>query len=182
MQILFKNPSLSWRQGTQKDSLFCRLPSLMEGGPLSTYYLPEAQSNKKDPKVQSPTQKKSFSSLFVEKTQSSDQQSKLLPFSNHHGKPALKISKDLVDSVANPFRYMLVGKFSHGRPTMVVSRAAFTKLGLKGDVSLGHFDSKHMLIHLHLEGDFNRIWMREIWHIGSFPVRILSGRPTSDRK
>lgn len=30
-----------------------------------------------------------------------------------------------------------------------------------------------MLIRLHHEGDFNRLWKKEIWHVDSFPMRVF---------
>lgn len=48
------------------------------------------------------------------------------------------------------------------------SRQIFAKLGLKGAYSLGHLNSKHMLIRLRDENDFNHLWLREIWYLDGF--------------
>lgn len=79
----------------------------------------------------------------------------------------------MVDSFSQQLHFTFVGNFSHGRPTKVDPRSTFAKLGLKGQFSLGHLDSKHMQIKLIHEGEFNRIWMRQLWYIGSFPIRVF---------
>src|SRR5438270_493547 len=60
---------------------------------------------------------------------------------------------------------------------MAAARIAFSKLELKGNFTLGHLDSKHMLINLQHEGDFDRIWMRVSWYIDSFPMRVFRWSP-----
>lgn len=61
---------------------------------------------------------------------------------------------------------------------MECSRVIFTKLDLKGNFTLGHLDSKHILIQLEYEGDFHRLWLKEKLFIDGFPMRIF--RWTSD--
>lgn len=97
----------------------------------------------------------------------------LLNCSFHKGEPALKIPKLIVDSLAKPFQFALISKFSHGRPSMERSRQIFTKLGLKGSFFLGHLNPKHMIICLQKEDDFNRIWLREVWFLDGFPMRTI---------
>src|SRR5204863_5843252 len=95
----------------------------------------------------------------------------------HHGELAIKISQSLSDRLAAQFRLALVRKFSHGRPTMEITRQVFSKLGLKGNYSLGHLDSKHLLIRLEHESDFNWIWLKEQIQISGFPVRVFKWTP-----
>lgn len=56
-------------------------------------------------------------------------------------------------------------------------RQVFNKLNLKGLFSLRHLDSKHVLIRLHYEGDFNRIWMKELSFIGTFHMCVFRWTP-----
>ncbi|KAL2518179.1 Uncharacterized protein Adt_14426 [Abeliophyllum distichum] len=46
----------------------------------------------------------------------------------HHGEPALVISSDEEASLAEPFKFTLVGKFSHSKPKMVDSFISETTL------------------------------------------------------
>src|SRR4051812_12240916 len=97
----------------------------MEGNPtisIPTTSVPTSTS--------SPTHKKSFSELLHSnpRSQSSPPAATLLPPSLHHGEPALKFPQSLVDQLASPFKFTLVGKFSHGRPTMDRARSVFARL------------------------------------------------------
>lgn len=53
------------------------------------------------------------------------------------------------------------------------SHLCFAKFNLRGNFQLGHLDNKHMLIKLNCEGDFNRLWLKEIWYVNSFPMRTF---------
>ncbi|KAL2526706.1 Uncharacterized protein Adt_11760 [Abeliophyllum distichum] len=72
----------------------------------------------------------------------------------HRGKPALTITADEEASLAEPFKFTLVGKFSHRKPSMVEVRNSFQKFGFTGDFKIGLIDFKHILIHLTHEDDY----------------------------
>lgn len=140
-------------------------PLLMAGTPHGAFSPSAASTWGESSSTPSPTTKKSFSSLLkvAEATPSpSSSQTSIFAFSSHKGDPALKIPIAAVDFMLKLFKYSLIGKFSNGRPTLERSRLIFAKLGLKGGFSLGHLDSKHLLIHLQEDGDFNRAWLREV--------------------
>lgn len=63
------------------------------------------------PLLTSPTQEKSFASLFSSKETINYVEQALIPFSNHHGEPALKLSNEMANSFAKPFKFTLIGKF-----------------------------------------------------------------------
>lgn len=54
-------------------------------------------------------------------------------------------SKEATASLAAPFVHSLIGKFSHGRPTVKVLTKHFNELKLKGNVSLKTLSGKHVL-------------------------------------
>src|SRR4051812_16255899 len=83
----------------------------------------------------------------------------------------------MIDSLSAPFRLTLVGKFSHGRPSMERSRSIFSMLDLKGNYFLGHLDAKHILIKLDHEGDFNRLWLKDLMFLDGFPMRVFRWTP-----
>lgn len=126
---------------------------------------------------------KSFASILKGQTNAdpSSSTSPVAPLvhspSTYKGEPTLKIPKAIVEVLSKPFHFTLIGKFSHGRPLMERSRHLFAKLGLKGAFSLNHLDQKHMLIRLHDEVDFNRIWLRELWFFDGFPMRSFCWSP-----
>src|SRR2546430_2298003 len=85
--------------------------------------------------------KKSFSSLFAKTLSASSLAAPiLLPTSFYKGEPSIKISKEALATMSQPLQLSLIGKFSHGRPTMERSRLLFSKLGLIGGYDLGHLD------------------------------------------
>lgn len=56
------------------------------------------------------------------------------------------MSDDIIGALSQPFHFALIGKFSHDRPSMDTMKKDFHTLGLKADFSIGHLDSKHLLI------------------------------------
>src|SRR4051812_28876926 len=82
--------------------------------------------------------KKSFSSLFNKAAPSSPVAPILLPTSFYKGVPSVKISKEALATMSQPLQLSLIGKFSHGQPTMERPRLLFSKLGLTGGFALGH--------------------------------------------
>ncbi|KAI5663628.1 hypothetical protein M9H77_22951 [Catharanthus roseus] len=70
----------------------------------------------------------------------------------YKGEPALYFDPHEILNLVAPFKLTLVGKFSHGRPSMDVLRKEFPKVSFKGSFSMGWMDSRHMLIHF----DFGR--------------------------
>lgn len=124
------------------------------------------------PGVPSPTAKKSFVALFKHAEPSASQD---LPNPSHapHGvEHAVKFPQKHVDSLSKHFNFAIISEFSYGRLTMERSHQIFNKLGLKGSFSLGNLDSKNMLIRHNQEWEFNRIWLRDLWYIDGFPMRI----------
>ncbi|KAL2481397.1 Uncharacterized protein Adt_34363 [Abeliophyllum distichum] len=91
----------------------------------------------------------------------------------HHGEPALTITADEEASLAEPFKFTLVGKFSHRKPNMVEVRNSFQKFGFTGEFKIGLIDFKHILIHLTHEDDYSRLFLKPLWFIMGCPMRVL---------
>ncbi|XP_071933183.1 uncharacterized protein [Coffea arabica] len=117
-----------------------------------------------------PTTKKSFSQLFSEPANSPIY---LRPITTFKGEAAVVFSKEEADKLAAPFHWTLVGKFSHGRPSLEAMRKFFSSLNLKDHVSIGLLDYRHVLLRCAAEADFNRIWTRGLWHLGKHPTRVF---------
>lgn len=93
--------------------------------------------------------------------------------SSFRGDPAIFFSAKGFPHLAEPFKFSLVGKFSHGRPSMDIIRKVFASMDLKAEASIGLIDNKHILIRLNLEEDFHRLCLKEIWFIPLFPMHIF---------
>ncbi|KAL2505033.1 Uncharacterized protein Adt_20654 [Abeliophyllum distichum] len=91
----------------------------------------------------------------------------------HRGEPALTIKADEEASLAEPFKFTLVGKFSHRKPSMVEVRNSFQKFGFTGEFKIGLIDFKHILIHLTHEDDYSRLFLKPLWFIMGCPMRVL---------
>src|SRR4051812_26232640 len=121
--------------------------------------------------------KKSFTPLFAKAAGPTLSPAQILPTLSYKGEPSVKISKEAMAAMSKPLQLSLIGKFSHGRPTMERSRPLFSKLGLSGGYDLGHLDQKHMLIRLQKEDDFNRLWLRDTWYLDGYPMRMFKWSP-----
>ncbi|XP_027062037.1 uncharacterized protein [Coffea arabica] len=95
------------------------------------------------------------------------------PATVYKGEAAVLVSREDTDRLATPFRWALVGKFSHGRPTLKDIRKFFAALNLRDHVSVGLMDYRHVLIKCVAEADFNRIWTKGIWQLGKFSMRVF---------
>ena len=138
------------------------MPSRLEGG---------------QPASSSPSfRTKAFSELFanVASSQTSQVQATM---STHMGEPAVVFKAADMSAVASQFRFILVGKFSKGRPALLELRKLFNTLDLKDTVTGGHLDGRHVLITLNNEADFLRVWSRSIWYIYGCPMRVFKWTP-----
>ncbi|XP_022873959.1 uncharacterized protein LOC111392796 [Olea europaea var. sylvestris] len=76
----------------------------------------------------------------------------------HMGEPAIVLTESEEATLADPYKYTLVGKFPHRKPTM-------RKVGL--------IDTTHILIHLTHEEDYSRFFLKPSWYIDGCPMRVL---------
>ncbi|KAL0356476.1 UNVERIFIED_CONTAM: hypothetical protein Sradi_4094500 [Sesamum radiatum] len=94
------------------------------------------------------------------------------------GRPTLIFNDTETLSLAAAFRYALVGKFSHGAPQYRNLHRLITELGIKGAFTVSMINARHVLISLSNEADFSRLWLRRIWYIQGFPMRVFKWTPT----
>ncbi|KAH9684253.1 protein WVD2-like 3 [Citrus sinensis] len=114
--------------------------------------------------------------LFVDVTTGSQRTDPVIAFrqsSTHKGEPAIFFTEEEINIMAAPFKLSLVGKLSFGRPPIDVIRKFFVALGLKGNVEISLLDPCHILIQLHLEEDYTRIWLRQSWFIDGRAMRYI---------
>ncbi|KAG8372196.1 hypothetical protein BUALT_Bualt12G0041200 [Buddleja alternifolia] len=90
-----------------------------------------------------------------------------------NGRKTIHISAEEDAIMAEPYQYSLVGKFSHGYPTMTRLRAIFMKLGPNKGFKIGVLDHKHIWIRLPDPNDYARVWMKQTWYLDGYPLRVL---------
>ncbi|KAG8369862.1 hypothetical protein BUALT_Bualt14G0057700 [Buddleja alternifolia] len=93
-----------------------------------------------------------------------------------NGRKTIFLPKEEDDYMAAPFQYSLVGKFSHGYPTMTRLRGKFANLGLNKGFKIGVLDHKHVWIRLFDPNDYARVWMKQTWQF-LYHVASLIGKP-----
>ncbi|XP_071924868.1 uncharacterized protein [Coffea arabica] len=126
--------------------------------------------------VTSSVQGKSFADLFKQNA-SQPSLSIAAETATHKGEPAILFSQAAVHSLASHYHFALVGKFSKGRPKLEEVRKFFSALDLREKPTVGLLDSWHVLIQLHTEVDFHRVWFRRVWYVASAPMRIFKWTP-----
>ncbi|KAL0365775.1 UNVERIFIED_CONTAM: hypothetical protein Sradi_3467600 [Sesamum radiatum] len=97
---------------------------------------------------------------------------------NINGRPTIVFSDAETESLAADFRLALIGKFSHGSPPYSQLHRLLAKSGLKGAFTVSMINNKHALITLSDESDYNRLWLRRIWYLNGFPMRVFKWTPT----
>ncbi|KAK4386321.1 hypothetical protein Sango_2502700 [Sesamum angolense] len=76
------------------------------------------------------------------------------------------------------YRYALVGKFSYGAPQYQNLHCLIARLGIKCAFTISMINAKHVLISLSNEADLSHLWLRRIWHVQGFPMRVFKWTPT----
>lgn len=80
----------------------------------------------------------------------------------HKGKLAAYFSTQEEVELAKDCKYKLIGKFSHGRPSIEDIRSDFAaRFALKGQERIGHYNSKHVFLDFNMEEDFLNIYSRK---------------------
>ncbi|KAL0336663.1 UNVERIFIED_CONTAM: hypothetical protein Sradi_4878200 [Sesamum radiatum] len=83
-----------------------------------------------------------------------------------------------MEELAAAYRFSLMGKFSHRAPPNSHMHQLIARLGIKGMFTVSMINSKHTLISLSSEEDYSRLWLRSIWFLQGFPMRVFKWTPT----
>ncbi|GAA0162286.1 hypothetical protein LIER_39384 [Lithospermum erythrorhizon] len=70
-------------------------------------------------------------------------------------------------------KHVLVSKFFHGSPTIAIIKEFFIPLKIKGAYNISLYDAKHLIIECDLLEDYTRLWVRLIWFVKTYPMRIF---------
>ncbi|KAL0336656.1 UNVERIFIED_CONTAM: hypothetical protein Sradi_4877500 [Sesamum radiatum] len=100
--------------------------------------------------------------------------------SSYKGELGIIYSPEETAELAARLKFAFVGKFSHGLPNLNFLCILIVKLGMKGNVTVGRLNFKHVLIRLSNEDDFFRIWLRGEWTFDSFHMRVFKWTPNFD--
>lgn len=88
----------------------------------------------------------------------------------------------MVTDFTKPYDFTLIGKFAQGynkenpllgRPPIEKLQKDFEAFDLKGEFQLGLLDNRHVLIQLHHQQDYLRLYSRAVWYVGGMPMRIF---------
>ncbi|KAL0374008.1 UNVERIFIED_CONTAM: hypothetical protein Sradi_3316500 [Sesamum radiatum] len=99
---------------------------------------------------------------------------------SYKGEPGVIYSSEEMEYLASRLKFLFVDKFSHGLPNLNFLRNRIVKLGLKGTVTVGRLNFKHVLIRFTNEEDFSRLWLRGEWMFDSFYMRVFKWSPDFD--
>ncbi|XP_020549414.1 uncharacterized protein LOC110011984 isoform X1 [Sesamum indicum] len=92
--------------------------------------------------------------------------------------PTLLFIDAEIEVLAAPFRFALVGKFSHGAPSYSILHKLIAGTDIKNNFTVIMLNNRHVLISLSCEADYSRLWLRRIWYIQGYPMRVFKWTPT----
>ncbi|KAL2244367.1 UNVERIFIED_CONTAM: hypothetical protein Sindi_0554700 [Sesamum indicum] len=92
--------------------------------------------------------------------------------------PKLLFTNAETEVLAAPFKFALVGKFSHGTPSYSMLHKLMAGTGIKNRFTVSMLNNRHVLISLSYESDYTRLWLRRIWYIQGYPMRVFKWTPT----
>ncbi|KAK4386326.1 hypothetical protein Sango_2503200 [Sesamum angolense] len=95
-----------------------------------------------------------------------------------NGRTTIIFSDSETQSLVANFRLALIEKFSQGIPPYSQLHRLLANSGIKGAFTVSLINNKHALISLSNESDFTRLWLRRIWYLNGFPMRIFKWSPT----
>ncbi|KAL0334278.1 UNVERIFIED_CONTAM: hypothetical protein Sangu_1584000 [Sesamum angustifolium] len=95
-----------------------------------------------------------------------------------NGRTTLAFSDTEIEELAARFNLALIGKFSHGAPSYCNLHRLIAGLGVKGEFTVTMINAKHVVISLSHESDYSRLWLRRIWYLHGYPMRIFKWSPT----
>ncbi|GAA0150667.1 hypothetical protein LIER_09553 [Lithospermum erythrorhizon] len=95
----------------------------------------------------------------------------------HQGKPAIVFSSSEKKLLVDNLKFVLIGKFSHGRPSFTATRDFFASFCLKGSLNISNFDKNHIFLECSCKADFYKLWLKLIWSINGFPMRVFKWGP-----
>lgn len=82
------------------------------------------------------------------------------------------------DILAELYKFTLVGKFVHRQPPMLKVHDNFSRFGFCGNYTIGLIDATHILIHLSHEDDYACLFLKLVWYIDGFPMRVFKWTPS----
>ncbi|KAL2244365.1 UNVERIFIED_CONTAM: hypothetical protein Sindi_0554500 [Sesamum indicum] len=92
--------------------------------------------------------------------------------------PKLLFTDAETEVLAAPFRFALVGKFLHGAPSYSMLHKLMAGTGIKNRFTVSMLNNRYVLISLSCESNYTRLWLRRIWYIQGYPMRVFKWTPT----
>ncbi|KAG9136594.1 hypothetical protein Leryth_027551 [Lithospermum erythrorhizon] len=95
----------------------------------------------------------------------------------YQGKLSIVFSSSEKQLLVDNLKFVLIGNFSHGRPSLMATRAFFASLCLTGSLNISNFDKNHIFLECSCKADFYKLWLKLIWSINGFPMRVFKWGP-----
>jgi hypothetical protein len=95
---------------------------------------------------------------------------------SYKSEPAVSFSDEDIAYMVAPLSLAIIGKFSHGKPRIKDICKAVDWIGLVGSHT-GVIDRKHVLLRFSHKEDFQRIWIKQVWNIMGFQMRVFKWSP-----
>ncbi|KAK6161495.1 hypothetical protein DH2020_004876 [Rehmannia glutinosa] len=93
-------------------------------------------------------------------------------------KEILNFSEVESNNLAKKWDLALVGKFSQGLPDMNSMRVFFDSLKMLGSVDIRILNLRHVLFKFSHASDLAKVWLRPVWHINSYTMRMFKWSPS----
>ncbi|KAL6517057.1 hypothetical protein OROHE_018017 [Orobanche hederae] len=93
------------------------------------------------------------------------------------GQKVIFFTASEIKELAAPFEYTLIGKFSHGFPSMKTLKLKLSELNLVSNFSVSLLEYRHVLLRLSCEEDYTRIFSRQVLYMAGFPMKIFKWTP-----
>ncbi|KAK6118463.1 hypothetical protein DH2020_047795 [Rehmannia glutinosa] len=106
---------------------------------------------------------------------------RIVPIGTHKekdGQQVIGFSSSENNRLAETWKLTLIGKFSFAIPHPKGIASGFSALNLKGPFSWSFANPSHIIIKLHLEEDYNKLWMGTLWSLGDCPMRVFKWTPS----
>lgn len=96
----------------------------------------------------------------------------------HYGEPAVFFDELDAQFLVEAYRFTLVGKFVHRKPSMHKVYEFFLHFGFIGDYEIGLIDDTHIIIHMEHEDDYSQLFLKPTWYIDGCPMRVFKWTPS----
>lgn len=86
----------------------------------------------------------------------------------HNGWPTILFIEEEDELLSELYKFTLINKFTHRKPSMIKVCDSFYKFGFHGDYMIGLIGVSHISIKFSHEDDYSRLFLNLSWYIDVF--------------